>query len=210
MSDFTVVCGTKSLDLCRDTGTRYMKRNISLLLDNYFSTVYVLKLMKGLPIFQRSKFFPCSSKLWGCPFFLFGLYFYIDTRTMQLSHMLWLFYLLWRCRWTTLLSCPAACSPGLRSSVNRENSRSSWAPFSDRWRLAGSVGDPWHLVLTRIRGSVPLWLIIFRDFKDAKQLIFFIFFSYNLPAGTLSLVLKIVLKFYFVSIISVRSTPLWV
>jgi hypothetical protein len=26
----------------------------------------------------------------------------------------------------------------------------------------------------------------FSDFKDAKKIIFFIFFSYNLPAGTLS------------------------
>ncbi len=30
----------------------------------------------------------------------------------------------------------------------------------------------------------------FRDFKDAKEIFFSIFFSYNLPAGT-SLVLKI-------------------
>jgi hypothetical protein len=49
----------------------------------------------------------------------------------------------------------------------------------------------------------------FSDIKDAKKL----FFSFNLPTGTLSLVLiilfftKIVLKFYFASIISFRSAP---
>jgi hypothetical protein len=55
----------------------------------------------------------------------------------------------------------------------------------------------------------------FSDFKDAKKIFFVIFFSNNLPAGILSSVLKIkfyakifVLKFYFASIISVRSTPL--
>ncbi len=55
----------------------------------------------------------------------------------------------------------------------------------------------------------------FCDFKDAKKF-FSIFFSYNLPAGTLSSVLKFnvllkfcVLKYYFASIILVRSTPLW-
>jgi hypothetical protein len=31
---------------------------------------------------------------------------------------------------------------------------------------------------------------LFRDFKDAKNLIFSPFFSYNLPTGTLSSVLK--------------------
>jgi hypothetical protein len=37
----------------------------------------------------------------------------------------------------------------------------------------------------------------FRDFKDAKKNIYFIFFSYNLPTGTLSSCLKIkfLLKF---------------
>jgi hypothetical protein len=30
----------------------------------------------------------------------------------------------------------------------------------------------------------------FNDFKDAKKIIFFIFFSYNVPAGTLSSVWK--------------------
>jgi hypothetical protein len=56
----------------------------------------------------------------------------------------------------------------------------------------------------------------FSNFKNPKKFIF-IFFSYNLPAGTLSSVLKykikffakdFVLKFYFASSISVRSTPL--
>jgi hypothetical protein len=49
------------------------------------------------------------------------------------------------------------------------------------------------------------------DLKDAKKNFLFLFFSYNLPTGTLSSVLKI--KFFAnifcVRIISVRSTPLW-
>jgi hypothetical protein len=36
----------------------------------------------------------------------------------------------------------------------------------------------------------------FSDFKDAKEIIFFIYF-YNLPAGTLSSVLKIKVLRYF-------------
>jgi hypothetical protein len=57
----------------------------------------------------------------------------------------------------------------------------------------------------------------FSDLKDAKKkLLFFqFFFSYNLPADTMSSVLKIkffakilCVKFYFESIISVYSTPL--
>jgi hypothetical protein len=54
----------------------------------------------------------------------------------------------------------------------------------------------------------------FSNIKDAKYYFFLRIFSYNLPAGTLSSVLKIIfflkfmLKFYFASIISVRSTSL--
>ncbi len=56
------------------------------------------------------------------------------------------------------------------------------------------------LVLIRIRGFVPLTNrtgsnsgsgSFFSDFKDAKKLFFLIFFSYNLPAGTLSSDLEI-------------------
>ncbi len=63
----------------------------------------------------------------------------------------------------------------------------------------------------RIRGSVPPF---FSDLGDAKKCFLHIF-SYNLPASTLSSVLKIlifslsfVLKFYVANIISVRLTPL--
>ncbi len=49
----------------------------------------------------------------------------------------------------------------------------------------------------------------FSDFKDAKKFIFFkffsIIFSFYLPA----LKINFLLKFYFASIISVCSTPLW-
>jgi hypothetical protein len=55
----------------------------------------------------------------------------------------------------------------------------------------------------------------FSDFTDAKKLFFIlIFFSYNLPAGTLSSILKFnfLLKFcvkiLFASIIKVHPTPL--
>jgi hypothetical protein len=50
----------------------------------------------------------------------------------------------------------------------------------------------------------------FSDFRVEKKI--FIFFSYNLPTGTLSsaliFFLNFVLKFYFASIILVRSTHL--
>jgi hypothetical protein len=58
----------------------------------------------------------------------------------------------------------------------------------------------------------PVLTPFFSDFKDEKTK--FKFFSYNLPTGTLSSVLKILffakilLKFYFASIISARSTHL--
>jgi hypothetical protein len=50
----------------------------------------------------------------------------------------------------------------------------------------------------------------FSDFKDAKKLFFIIFFSYNLPTGTIVSLKKfnLLLKFCVVSIISVRSTTL--
>jgi hypothetical protein len=57
----------------------------------------------------------------------------------------------------------------------------------------------------------------FSDFKDAKEIIFFfIFFSYNLPTGTLSSFLKItifcynfVLKFYLARMISVLTQDIY-
>ncbi len=45
-----------------------------------------------------------------------------------------------------------------------------------------SVGDPWHFDADP--DTTPF-------FNDVKKIIFFIFFSYNLPTGTLSSVLKI-------------------
>jgi hypothetical protein len=49
---------------------------------------------------------------------------------------------------------------------------------------------------------------VFRDFKDAKKIPFFIFYSYNLPAGTLSLVLKIkVLLKFGVTILFCKHYP---
>jgi hypothetical protein len=68
---------------------------------------------------------------------------------------------------------------------------------------------PWLMDLDQTQGPTPF----FSDFKDAKKNSSF--FSYNLPAGTLSSVAKtrffceFGLKFYFANIISVRSTPLW-
>jgi hypothetical protein len=50
------------------------------------------------------------------------------------------------------------------------------------------------LVRIRIPGSVSLTpdpTPFFNDFKDAKKMCFFHIFSYNLPTGTLSSVLKI-------------------
>ncbi len=77
-----------------------------------------------------------------------------------------------------------------------------------------NVGDPWHFGADS--DPTPDPTPFFSDYKDAKKIFLFIFFSYNLPAGTLSSVLKIyffaktfVLKFYFASIVSVRSTTLW-
>ncbi len=121
---------------------------------------------------------------------------------------------------------------------NRANFRSillTIFPFFFFWILIrqkntlGSVGAVLGirdiLVRIRIRRPIPLtngsvslsnsgsdsflqWL------KDAKKIIFFIFFSYNLPTGTFSLkklffCKNFVLKFYFASIISVCTTPLW-
>jgi hypothetical protein len=48
----------------------------------------------------------------------------------------------------------------------------------------------------------------FSEFKDTNKKLSLRIFSFNLPAGTLSSVLKIVLKLYFASLISIRSTPL--
>jgi hypothetical protein len=93
------------------------------------------------------------------------------------------------------------CKPGelqeLMGAILRQvkTSRQYWRSVT-----FGAYPDP------RIR--TPQTNPFFHNLKDAKQLIFFIFFSYNLPAGTLSLDLKMVLKFYYASIISVRSTPL--
>jgi hypothetical protein len=64
--------------------------------------------------------------------------------------------------------------------------------------LLNSVGDPCHFGADPdLRIHMYLWLTypdptpFFSDFKDAKKCCFFCIFSYNLPADTLSSVLKI-------------------
>jgi hypothetical protein len=83
--------------------------------------------------------------------------------------------------------------------------------------VESSDGDPWirnsdYWVRIQLRIR-PLSSVTFRMQKNN---FFVIFFSSNLPAGTLSSVLKFlffcqnfVLKSYFASISSVRTTPLW-
>ncbi len=77
---------------------------------------------------------------------------------------------------------------------------------SELKRIENCVGDPSVTFWCGLKDPDPTPL--FSDFKLAKN----IFFSYNLPAGPLSSVLemkyfaKILLKFYFRSIISVLST----
>jgi hypothetical protein len=67
--------------------------------------------------------------------------------------------------------------------------------------------DPDPRIRTSDPNPTPDTTPLFSDFKDAKKIYFFAhFFSYNLPAGTLSSVLKtqflqkFMLKFYFARI----------
>ncbi len=86
------------------------------------------------------------------------------------------------------------------------------SPLADlKTGKTGSVGDPWHFGADP--DPTPDPTPFFSDFKDVKKIIFFIFFSYNLPKGTWSsglnfIFVKFLLKFYFARI-SVRLTPLW-
>ncbi len=64
-----------------------------------------------------------------------------------------------------------------------------WFP----WTWLCSVGDPWHFGADLDPAPTPDPTPFFSDFNNAKKIFFsyFFSFSYSLPAGTLSSVLKI-------------------
>ncbi len=69
--------------------------------------------------------------------------------------------------------------------------------------------DPYLWLMDPDSDPTPDPTTFFIDFKDAKKY-FFLIFSYHLPTGTSPSDSKnFVLKFYFVGIISVRSTHFW-
>ncbi len=107
------------------------------------------------------------------------------------------FFLL-RTGWSWLWTGRGPAAPG-RSS--------GWTPAGSRSSPPTSVGDPWHFgpySRIRIYGSVPLApdptpdpTPFFNDFKDVKKKFFFKFFSYNVPTGTSSSVLKMLFLLKF-------------